>query len=101
MRKSIRRSTQATNTNRQLTETIQQRIASLLGRRNGNWTGTMTELNAAITGRSTPSFWPKSPSMLRRAVNSVVPSLRRAGIRVQFGRTTDHARRRYVSFRQN
>lgn len=80
---------------------IKERILTLLDRKNGNWNGSMTELNRAITAglrRSTTTDWPKSPSMLRRVVNTVVPSLRAAGVSVQFGRTTDHSRSRFVSF---
>jgi hypothetical protein len=104
MSKSIRRNTNRT-ANPELATALQQRIINLLDRQHGSWTGTMTSLNAAITTglrfRNIPAYWPKSPSMLRRAVNRVVPSLRKSGIRVQFGRTTDHMRTRYVSFRQN
>jgi|SRR5271166_565286 len=84
---------------------FQSRILSLLNRRKtGIWNGTMTQLNYAITTglkRTVPSEWPSSPSVLRRAVNTVVPRLRAAGISVQFGRDTDRARTRYVSFVKN
>lgn len=89
---------------RELSQNIQTRITTLLTRRNGSWNGTMTELNHAITQglrRATPNNWPKTPSVLRRVINGVIPSLRRSGVRVQFGRTTDHARTRFVSFEQN
>jgi hypothetical protein len=92
------------NVDRDLVQNIQTRIQTLLTRRNGSWNGTMTELNQAITSglrRATPMNWPKTPSVLRRVVNSVVPALRRSGVRVQFGRTTDHSRTRFVSFTQN
>lgn len=83
-----------------LVQGIKSRILMLLSRKDGTWNGTMTELNRAITAglrRSTPNNWPKSPSVLRRVVNVVVPSLRAAGVSVQFGRTTDHSRTRFVS----
>lgn len=90
---------------REMIENVQMRIVTLLNRRDsGVWNGTMTELNHAITSgirRAAPANWPKTPSVLRRVINSVVPSLRRAGVRVQFGRTTDHTRTRFVSFTQN
>jgi hypothetical protein len=92
------------NIDRELSQNIQTRILTLLTRKDGSWNGTMTDLNRAITTglrRATPSNWPKTPSVLRRAINSVVPSLRRSGISVQFGRTTDHMRTRFVSFEQN
>lgn len=92
------------NVDRELNQNIQTRILTLLNRKNGHWNGTMTELNTAITAglrRATPSNWPKTPSVLRRVINGVVYSLRRSGVRVQFGRTTDHSRTRFVSFEQN
>jgi hypothetical protein len=92
------------NIDRDLVQNITTRIQTLLNRRNGSWNGTMTELNQAITSglrRATPTNWPKTPSVLRRVINSVVPGLRRSGVRVQFGRTTDHSRTRFVSFTQN
>lgn len=102
-RKTTSRSTKM-NIDRELIQQVHTRISTLLTRRNGSWNGTMTELNRAITSglrRATPTNWPKTPSVLRRVVNAVVPSLRKSGIRVQFGRTTDHSRTRFVSFEQN
>lgn len=80
-----------------LATTVQTRIASLVNRR-GSWQGTMSELSAAITTRGVPSNWPKTPSVMRRVVNAVLPSLRKAGVRVSFGRTSDHMRTRFASF---
>lgn len=94
--------TQKMNVDRGLIETVSTRILTLLNRKRGSWNGTMTELNVAITtGRNIASNWPKTPSVLRRVVNVVVPTLRKSGVRVQFGRTTDHMRTRFVSFTQN
>lgn len=108
MSKKMAKKTNRNNTriyvDAELSQNIQSRILTLLGRRHGNWSGTMTQLNHAITAglrRATPNNWPKTPSVLRRVINSVVPSLRRSGVRVQFGRTTDHERTRFVSFEQN
>ena len=91
------------NVDRELMQTVKSRIETLLTRKNGTWNGTMTELNRAITAglrRAIPTNWPKTPSVLRRVVDSVVPSLRKVGISVQFGRTTDHMRTRFVNFIQ-
>ena len=88
----------------ELSQTVRTRIMTLLTRRNGSWDGTMTELSRAITTgikRTVPSNWPKTPSLLRVVVNTVVPSLRSAGVSVKFGRTTDHSRTRFVRFTQN
>ena len=101
--KTTRNSTRM-NVDRELSQNIQTRIITLLDRKAGSWNGTMTELNHAITlgiRKTIPTNWPKTPSVLRRVVNSVIPSLRRSGVRVQFGRTSDHMRTRLVSFEQN
>lgn len=103
-KKTNRSASTKMNVDSDLKQTVQTRIMSLLNRKNGSWLGTMTELNAAITAglrRATPENWPKTPSVLRRVVNSVVPLLRRSGVNVEFGRTTDHSRTRFVSFEQN
>jgi hypothetical protein len=94
-KKSTRRSTPTV-----VESTIQERIVSLLNRREGEWSGTMTDLNRAITSgrKTTPENWPSSPSVLRRVVNRVVPRLRRLGVSVRFGRTSDHMRTRFVEF---
>jgi hypothetical protein len=39
--------------------------------------------------------------VLRRVVNGMVSSLKRSGVRVEFSRSTDHSRTRFVSFEQN
>jgi hypothetical protein len=83
---------------------IQTRILALLGKKNGSWNGSMSELNTAITTslrRGESENWPSSPSVMRRAINTITPMLRRAGISVKFGRETDHFRKRYVNFVQN
>lgn len=88
------------NVDRALVQTVQERVITLLDRRNGQWTGTMTALGTAITTgirRAAPSNWPQSPSFLRRVLNVAVPSIRKAGVSVKFGRTTDHSRTRFVS----
>lgn len=88
----------------ELSQNIQTRIFALLDRKHGSWNGTMTELNRAMTTvvrRAVPSNWPKTPAVLRRVVNTIVPALRRSGVSVEFGRTTDHSRTRYVNFEQN
>ena|SRR5260221_14135821 len=89
--------------NRDLVQAVQTRVITLLGRKNGEWLGSMSELSAAITTgirRAIPTDWPKTPSVLRMVVNAAVPSLRRAGVRVEFGRTTDHGRKRFAHFYQ-
>lgn len=79
---------------------LQARIRTLVNRR-GSWNGSMTELNEVLTSgtyKTTPENWPTSPATLRRAVNTVVSSLRKVGIRTTFTRTTDHFRKRVVQF---
>jgi hypothetical protein len=77
------------------------RIMMLLDRSDGQWYGTMTEFSRAITTglhRRVPASWPKNPSIMRRYVNTIATNLRKEGIRVQFGRGTDHNRTRFVGF---
>jgi hypothetical protein len=77
-------------------------ISSIVEKQNvGTWIGTMTELTTALNrvlSRKQRSLLPRSPSALRVAINKVVNRLRNRGIGVRFGRTTDHARTRYVRF---
>ena len=84
-----------------LNDSLYNQIVSLVSRR-GLWSGSMTELNAALVRamRShVPASWPKTPSLLRLAVNRVVNKLRRTGgIKVTFTRTPDHDRKRVVTF---
>jgi hypothetical protein len=78
---------------------VQTRILTLLDRKNGEWAGSMTELSTALTSgirRSTPNYWPTNPSTVRRVLNTVAPTLRRSGVRVVFGRETNHFRKRFV-----
>jgi hypothetical protein len=66
-----------------------------------SWTGTMTQLGAAIrkvTERSNRKMLPGSPSALRVVLNRVLNRLRTRKVRATFGRTPDHARVRYVQF---
>lgn len=101
MKKMTNRKTNSVSTNRELTQNVQGRIVTLLDRKNGSWTGTMSELGVAITSgirRSATTDWPKSPSVLRRVVNAVIPALRRSGVSVRFSRSSDHMRTRFVSF---
>lgn len=65
------------------------------------WTGTMTELRTSLNRvltRSQRNKLPGSPGALRMVVNKVANRLRNRGIGVRFGRTTDHARTRFVKF---
>lgn len=67
----------------------------------GGWTGSMQELDAAITreyrGR-VPADWPATPRGLRSSVDRVVRKLRRLGINTRFGRQPGHDRKRFVEF---
>lgn len=83
--------------NREVSRAVREKILTLVARKS-TWEGTMTDLSAAISGRSNMENWPGSPSVLRRVVDRVVRSLRKNGVRVQFSRTSDKARRRIVKF---
>lgn len=78
---------------------IQERIVSLVGRKN-QWQGTMTDLMKALRsiGGKTKITFPTSPSVLRRVVNNVIYTLRKSGVKTAFTRTSDHMRTRLVEF---
>lgn len=106
--KSSRKSTNqfgyTVNLDQEFANSVRERILTLLDRKDGSWTGTMTQLSRAITSgirRAVPLDWPTNPSILRRVVNTVAYSLRKEGVRVKFERSTDHMRTRLVSFEQN
>ena len=83
------------------TSGLVSRIMALLDCSEGQWMGTITEFSRAITTglhRRVPANWPKNPSIMRRYINTVATNLRKEGIRVQFGRGTDHNRTRFVGF---
>jgi hypothetical protein len=78
------------NFEKDLIQTIQTRILRLLDKKHGQWNGTMTELNVALTSginRATLPNWPGSPSILRQAVNRALPALRRQGVKANFERS--------------
>ena len=85
------------NLNSDMSETVRTRILNLVDRE-GIWVGTMTELRSAIGFGRSKSL--TNPSMVRRVVNTIASSLRKRGVSVKFGRSTDHMRTRFVSFTQ-
>jgi len=65
------------------------------------WVGTMTNLTTALNrvlSKHQRTVLPNSPSALRLVINRVINRLRNRGVGVRFGRSTDHARTRYVRF---
>lgn len=83
-------------------EIVLAKINTVVENQSGSrWTGTMTNLMSAINRVSSKrqrTILPGSPSALRVVINRVANRLRNRGIGVRFGRTTDHARTRYVRF---
>jgi hypothetical protein len=78
--------------------TVLQGVLTVLDK-GGTWIGTMTDLNVELVKRLGKKIdLPQSPSALRIALNRVVSKLRRRGVSIKFGRTTDHTRTRYVRF---
>lgn len=78
--------------------TVLQGVLTVLDK-GGTWIGTMTDLNTELVKRlGKKIILPQSPSALRIALNRVVGKLRRRGVSIKFGRTTDHTRTRYVRF---
>ncbi len=83
-------------------EIVLSKIDTIVKNQSGSrWTGTMTNLTTALNrvlSRKQRTLLPGSPGALRVVINRVVNRLRNRGIGVRFGRTTDHARTRYVRF---
>lgn len=83
-------------------EIVFTKINTIVSKQSGsNWTGTMTNLMTAlnrVSSRRQRNILPGSPGALRVVINRVANRLRNRGIGVKFGRTTDHARTRFVRF---
>lgn len=90
--------------NTEVNNIIYRGISSIVERQSvGTWIGTMSELTTALNrvlSKRQRTLLPGSPGALRVRINSVVNRLRNRGIGVRFGRTTDHARTRFVRFAQ-
>lgn len=92
--------------NRDLINTVRNRIVSLLSSKGGDtqtWTGSASELSTALRAidrSTTPDNWPGSPSVMRQIINNSVYTLRRSGVRVNFSRTSDSARKRIIELVQ-
>lgn len=88
--------------NSEVNEIIFRGIISVMENQSGSkWIGTMTNLNTALNkvlSKRQRTLLPGSPGALRMVINKVVNRLRNRGVGVRFGRTTDHARTRYVRF---
>lgn len=85
-----------------INEIVFEKIITVLDSQSGsNWTGTMTNLRTAlnrVSSKNQRAILPGSPGALRVVINRVANRLRNRGIGVRFGRTTDHARTRFVKF---
>jgi len=83
-------------------EVVFNNVLSVLRKHSSRtWTGTMTDLSAALVkavGKRQANTLPGSPSALRVVLNRVVNKLRAKKVSVKFARTTDHMRTRYVKF---
>jgi hypothetical protein len=88
--------------NVEVNEVVIRGVTSIIQNQSGSrWTGTMTNLNTALNrvlSQRQRTILPGSPSALRVVINRVANRLRSRGIGVRFGRTTDHARTRFVRF---
>lgn|SRR5574337_1071904 len=85
-------------------ELVFTKVNTVLGNQSGsNWTGTMTNLMSAlnrVSSKRQREILPGSPGALRVVMNRIANRLRNRGVGVRFGRTTDHARTRFVRFTQ-
>lgn len=84
--------------NKEVVNSVRERVVSLLDKR-GQFSGTMTQLGSALRGvnRVGAKVVPQSPSVLRKVLNRAVYGLRREGVKVEFTRETDSFRKRVVS----
>lgn len=79
-------------------DTVLQGVLNIINS-NKVWLGTMTDLgNRLIKKLGKKAVLPGSPSALRVVLNRVANRLRKRGVGVKFGRTTDRTRTRYVRF---
>jgi hypothetical protein len=89
-------------TNVSVDDVVLSGILEVLKKNNAKvWSGTMTELNAALVrvlGKKRSEILPGSPGALRTVTNRVVNRLRNRKVSVKFVRTTDHTRTRLVRF---
>jgi hypothetical protein len=90
--------TTATKTN--LDSVFVSGVARLLRNKASTWTGSMTELEASLRKvvRRQNVSWPSNPRAMRATVDRLLPDLKKAGVKVRFGRTNDHNRKRFVEF---
>lgn len=88
--------------NNEVNEIVTRGIISVMeGQSGSTWIGTMTNLTTALNrvlSRRQRTILPGSPGALRVVINRVANRLRNRGVGVRFGRTTDHARTRFVRF---
>lgn len=75
-------------------------VERLLRNKSSSWTGSMTELETSLRKvvRRQNVSWPSNPRAMRATVDRLLPNLRKAGVKVRFGRTNDHNRKRFVEF---
>ena len=66
--------------------------------KNGEWVGTMTQLRKQVSRLVGSTTVPGSPSAMRVTVNNILRRIRKAGVSVKFGRSSDSTRTRYVKF---
>ena len=71
--------------------------------KNGEWKGTMTYLNKKLVknlSKDESNVLPKSPSSLRVVINRIINRLRTRRVKINFTRSNDRMRTRYVEFKR-
>lgn len=91
------------NTNERFLNTVVSRIQAIVNRRaSREWTGTVSELTAAITSglrnQDVLSWVPSNPSVMRRVLNTVAPILVQNGYKIAFPKETSRTHKRVISF---
>lgn len=71
-------------------------IGPFLESRGGSWTGTPSELHAALSPERLPADWPKRANALSGRLKRLAPSLRAVGIDVIVGERTGRDRSRAI-----
>ncbi|MCC7203933.1 MAG: hypothetical protein IT441_02550 [Phycisphaeraceae bacterium] len=75
-------------------DAVAQAVASLVRRCDGAWSGSASDLLAAITPSPAPHGWPKSPRSLAGRLRRIVPALATVGVVLTEGRAPDRQRTR-------
>lgn len=98
---STKRTVKRASTTGNLQTVFLSGVVRLLARtKTSQWSGSMTELETSLRKvvRRQNIVWPSNPRATRAVVDRILPELKKLGVKVRFGRTSDHHRKRFVEF---